>query len=382
MSAPTQAAEVVSASARVAAVAADLRAGRMALLSGGVGRKDEASLVLAAEFTSAEAINFMAKEARGLICLALSAERCDQLGLEPISRPGGGDAESGFMVSIESREGVTTGISAHDRSRTIRTAVDPTQGPMDLVQPGHVMPLRARRGGIFERAGQAEAAVDLARLAGTEPAAIVCTVLDEDGATATATGLVDYARRYNLNTVSVDDLLAHRRSAALFGGTMREAMGHFATGVGVVTARDGEGETVGTTVNAVSSVSLQPPLLLVCLARDSHTLSAIRESSRFAINILAADQHHHSNRFAAKGAEARAGEVPFAEHPTGVPHLPGSLATLSCRLDAIHVAGDHEIVIGEALSISTDADASPLLFYRGSYASLGGEHEVELRAVS
>ena len=108
---------------------------------------------------------------------------------------------------------------------------------------------------------------------------------------------------------------------------MREAMGHFATGVTVVTARDGEGETVGTTVNAVSSVSLQPPLLLVCLARDSHTLSAIRESSRFAINILAADQHHHSDRFAARGAEARAGEVPFAEHPIGVPHLDGSLAT-------------------------------------------------------
>jgi 3,4-dihydroxy-2-butanone 4-phosphate synthase len=382
VSAPIQSAEPPSASARVAAVAEDLRAGRMVLLSGGVGREDEASLVLAAEFTSAEAINFMAKEARGLICLALTAERCDELGLEPISRPGGGDAESGFMVSIESREGVTTGISAHDRSRTIRTAVDPSQGPMDLVQPGHVMPLRARPGGIFERAGQAEAAVDLARLAGIEPAAIVCTVLDEDGATATGAGLLAYAQRHDLNTVSVDDLLAHRRSAALFGGTMREAMGHFATGVSVVTARDGDGETVGTTVNAVSSVSLQPPLLLVCLARDSHTLAAIRQSSRFAINVLAADQHHHSNRFAAKGEEARAGEVPFVEHPSGVPHLPGSLATISCRLDAIHVAGDHEIVIGEALSISTEPEASPLLFYRGSYASLGGDHEVELRAVS
>ncbi len=381
MSAPRQAAEAASASARVAAVAEDLRAGRMALLTGGVGREDEGSLVLAAEFTSAEAINFMAKEARGLICLALSAERCDELGLEPISRPGG-DGESGFMISIESREGVTTGISAHDRSQTIRTAVDPSQGPMDLVQPGHVMPLRARPGGIFERAGQAEAAVDLARLAGTVPAAIVCTVLDEEGATADAAALAVYAERHGLNAVSVDELLAHRRSAALFGGTMREAMGHFATGVSVVTARDGSGETVGTTVNAVSSVSLQPPLLLVCLARDSHTLAAIRESSRFAINVLADHQRDHSNRFAAKGAEARAGEIPFTEHPTGVPHLPGSLATISCRLDAIHVAGDHEIVIGEALSISTDAEASPLLFYRGSYAGLGGEHEVELRAVS
>jgi 3,4-dihydroxy-2-butanone 4-phosphate synthase len=381
VSAPRQGAEAVPGSARVAAVVEDLRAGRMTLVTGGVGREEEGSLLLAAEFTSAEAINFMAKEGRGLICLALSAERCDELGLEPISRPGGGDPESGFMVSIESREGVSTGISAHDRSRTIRTAVDPSQGPMDLVQPGHVMPLRARPGGIFERPGQAEAAVDLARLAGSSPAAIVCTVLDEEGATATGPALAAFAARHGLHTVAVDDLLAHRRSGSLFGGSMREAMSHFATGVSVVSARDDDGGTVGTTVNAVSSVSLQPPLLLVCLARDSLTLAAIRGSSRFAINVLADDQRHHSNRFAAKGADARPGEVPFAEHSTGVPHLPDSLATISCRLDAIHVAGDHEIVIGEALSISTDPKASPLLFYRGSYASLG-ENEVELRAVS
>ncbi len=366
--------------ARVDAVVADLRAGRMAVVTGGVGREGEASLILAAEFSSPEAINFMAKEARGLICLALSAGRCDELGLAPISRPGGEDPEAGFMVSIEARDGVDTGISAHDRSRTIRTAVDPSLGPADLVQPGHVLPLRARPGGIFERPGQAEAAVDLARLAGGS-AAIVCTILDEEGATATGPALARFLARHSLNGLDVGELVSHRAGGGLPGGTMRGAMGLFATGVSVVTARDRAGETVGTTVNAVSSVSLRPPLLLVCLARDSLTLAAIRESSRFAINVLAAEQRHHSVRFASKGAEAEAGEVDFAEAVAGVPHLPDSLATIACRLDAVHVAGDHEIVIGEALAISTEAEAAPLLFYRGRYARLGEEAAAELQAV-
>lgn len=157
---------------------------------------------------------------------------------------------------------------------------------------------------------------------------------------------------------------------------MRAAMGHFATGVTVVTARDGDGSPLGTTANAFSSVSLEPPLLLVCLARDSLTLAALREAGRFAINILGEHQRDHSTRFAAKGSEARAHELEFGEHLDGVPYLEGSLATIACRLDAVHRAGDHEIVIGEVASISlaeAEAEVAPLLFFRGAYSALAAE---------
>jgi 3,4-dihydroxy-2-butanone 4-phosphate synthase len=358
---------------RVAAAVAELRAGRMVILTGGAGREDEASLVLAAGSTSPQAVNFMAKEARGLICLALSAERCDELGLEPIRRPGG-TTDGSLMVPIESREGVTTGISAHDRSRTVLTAIDPARGADDLVVPGHVLPLRARPGGILERPGQAEAAVELSRLAGGAPGALVCTILGADGSTAWGEELDLYAEHHGLAVVDVDELVAHHGSATVVDDAMRQAMGHFATGVTVVSSRDASGAMVGTTANAVSSVSLRPPLLLVCLARDSLTLAALRHSSRFAINVLAEHQHEQSIRFAAKGADADGGEH-FSEHEeAGVPHLPGSLATIACRLEAVHVAGDHEIVIGEARSVATDAaNPTPLVFFRGAYGSLAGE---------
>lgn len=152
---------------------------------------------------------------------------------------------------------------------------------------------------------------------------------------------------------------------------MRTVMGHFATGVCVVSTRRGDGSPVGTTVNAVTSVSLEPPLLLVCLARDSETLAAVQASSRFAVSILAEGQREHSNRFAAKGEQARPQEVDFGEHESGVPHLPDALATLACRVSAIHPGGDHMIVIGEALSMSNaQEDVAPLLFFRGSYSRL------------
>jgi flavin reductase (DIM6/NTAB) family NADH-FMN oxidoreductase RutF len=149
---------------------------------------------------------------------------------------------------------------------------------------------------------------------------------------------------------------------------MRTVMGHFATGVCVVSTRRGDGSPVGTTVNAVTSVSLEPPLLLVCLARDSETLAAVRACSRFAISILAEGQREHSARFAAKGERARAQEVRFSH---GVPCLPDALATIACSVSAIHRGGDHMIVIGEALSTSSAADGvAPLLFFRGAYSRL------------
>ncbi|MCW3018726.1 MAG: Pyrimidine utilization flavin reductase [Solirubrobacterales bacterium] len=159
---------------------------------------------------------------------------------------------------------------------------------------------------------------------------------------------------------------------------MRTVMGHFATGVCVLSTRRDDGSPVATTVNAVTSVSLEPPLLLVCLAHDSETLAAVRACSRFAVSILAEGQREHSNRFAAKGEQARPQEVDFGEHDPGLPCLPDALATLACRVDAIHPAGDHAIVIGEALSTSSaQGDAAPLLFFRGRYSRLERERPAE-----
>jgi flavin reductase (DIM6/NTAB) family NADH-FMN oxidoreductase RutF len=159
------------------------------------------------------------------------------------------------------------------------------------------------------------------------------------------------------------------------GNDLRTVMGHFATGVCVLSTRRRDGAPVATTVNAVTSVSLDPPLLLACLARDSETLAAIVECSRFAVNILTAEQREHSVRFAAKGARACAEEVHFSEQHTDVPCLADALATIACRVSAIHDGGDHRIVLGEALSMSrSDRDVAPLLFFRGTYTRLAGHN--------
>jgi 3-hydroxy-9,10-secoandrosta-1,3,5(10)-triene-9,17-dione monooxygenase reductase component len=152
---------------------------------------------------------------------------------------------------------------------------------------------------------------------------------------------------------------------------MRTVMGHFATGVCVVSTRRDDGSPIATTVNAVTSVSLDPPLLLVCLARDSETLGAVVESSRFAVSILTEEQREHSVRFAAKGNEAHAEEVEFDEHDADVPCLADALATIACRLSAVYEGGDHMIVLGQALSMSSaEDDLAPLLFFRGDYTRL------------
>jgi 3,4-dihydroxy-2-butanone 4-phosphate synthase len=368
------------------AVAVDeLAAGRMVLLRDDRERQGEGDLLVAAEFADAAAINFLATEARGLVCLALSTERCVELGLEQIGNRGNqsslGDSA---MVSIEAREGVTTGISAADRARTIAVAIDPASGPADLVQPGHVFPLRARPGGILERAGRTEAAVDLAGTAGLGGGAVLCQLMRDDGHMAREQDLERFAGRHGLAIVNVSDVVEHRRAAApeaaaeiaQVGRLMRDVMGHFATGVTVVTARGEGGAPVGTTANAISSVSLDPPLLLACLARSSETLAAVREEGRFAINILAAEQREHSDRFAKKGDAVGAHEVEFHEHDLGVPVLPGALATIACEVEAIHSAGDHEIVVGLAHHLEhREPGAKPLLFYRGAYSEIQIEED-------
>jgi 3,4-dihydroxy 2-butanone 4-phosphate synthase/GTP cyclohydrolase II len=176
-------------------------------------RENEGDLTMAAQFITPEAINFMRKEGGGLICLALTPERCDDLGLDLMAAKNESAFETAFTVAIEahSRHGVTTGISAADRARTIQIAIDPNASPRDLVQPGHVFPLKAKDGGVLERVGQTEAAVDLARLAGLIPAGVICEIMNDDGTMARVPDLEVYCRRHGLKMITVADLVAYRR---------------------------------------------------------------------------------------------------------------------------------------------------------------------------
>jgi len=190
----------------------DLRRARMVIVCDDEDRENEGDLTLAAQFATPDLINFMAKEGRGLICLALTAKRCDELGLDLMAAKNESRFETAFTVSIEARDGVTTGISAGDRAHTIQVAVDPDSSPRDLVQPGHVFPLKAKGGGVLERAGQTEAAVDLASLAGLGPAGVICEVMNDDGTMARVPDLVSYCARHSLKMVTIADLIAYRRA--------------------------------------------------------------------------------------------------------------------------------------------------------------------------
>ncbi len=189
----------------------DIRRGKFVVVVDAADRENEGDLTIAAQFATPEAINFMATHARGLICLCLTEERCDELRLQPMTERNETPFGTAFTVSVEAREGVTTGISARDRSRTIQVAIDPSKGPPDLVQPGHVFPLRARAGGVLRRGGQTEAAVDLARLAGLNPAGVVCEVMNEDGTMARVPDLVPYCEEHGLRLITVADLIEYRR---------------------------------------------------------------------------------------------------------------------------------------------------------------------------
>jgi 3,4-dihydroxy 2-butanone 4-phosphate synthase/GTP cyclohydrolase II len=189
----------------------EIRRGRMVVVVDAADRENEGDLTIAAQFATPEAINFMAKEGRGLICLCLTGERCDELDLRMMTEHNETPYGTAFTVSIEAREGISTGISAHDRARTIQVAIDPSKGPQDVVQPGHVFPLRARPGGVLQRAGQTEASVDLARLAGLNPAGVVCEVMKDDGTMARVPDLIEFCKRHELKLVTVADLIEHRR---------------------------------------------------------------------------------------------------------------------------------------------------------------------------
>src|ERR687896_50851 len=189
----------------------DIRQGKFVVVVDAADRENEGDLTIAPQFATPEAINFMAMHARGLICLSLTEKRCDELGLRQMAEHNETPLQTAFTVSIEAREGVSTGISAQDRSHTIQVAIDPTKGPSDVVQPGHVFPLRAKEGGVLRRAGQTEAAVDLARLAGLNPAGVVCEVMKEDGTMARVPDLVEFCRRHDFKLITVADLIEHRR---------------------------------------------------------------------------------------------------------------------------------------------------------------------------
>jgi 3,4-dihydroxy 2-butanone 4-phosphate synthase / GTP cyclohydrolase II len=189
----------------------DVRQGKFVVVVDAADRENEGDLTIAAQFATPEAVNFMATHGRGLICLCLTDERCDELALEQMTDRNETPFGTAFTVSIEAREGVSTGISAQDRARTIQVAIDPSKGPEDLVQPGHVFPLRARVGGVLQRAGQTEAAVDLARLAGLNSAGVVCEVMKDDGTMARVPDLVAYCARHDLKMITVEDLIEYRR---------------------------------------------------------------------------------------------------------------------------------------------------------------------------
>jgi 3,4-dihydroxy 2-butanone 4-phosphate synthase / GTP cyclohydrolase II len=189
----------------------DIRAGKFVVVVDDEDRENEGDLTIAAQFATPEAVNFMATHGRGLICLSLTSERCRELGLRQMTDRNETPHSTAFTVTVEARDGVSTGISAHDRARTIQVAIDPRSTAHDLVQPGHVFPLEARPGGVLQRAGQTEAAVDLAQLAGLQPAGVVCEVMNDDGTMARVPDLAAYCDRHGLKMITVADLIEYRR---------------------------------------------------------------------------------------------------------------------------------------------------------------------------
>jgi len=228
----------------------DFRAGRMLVVVDDEDRENEGDLTMAADLVTPEAINFMATHGRGLICLALSGQRCDALGLPLMSQQNTSRFGTAFTESIDALEGVTTGISAADRSHSIRVAMDPKTTPRDLARPGHIFPLRARDGGVLVRAGQTEAAVDLARLAGLAPGGVICEVMNPDGSMARVPDLKEFCRHHGLKMISVAQLIRYRLETEHF--MERRSEGYIETEAGVF-----------KTIQYVSTVNQEGHLALV-----------------------------------------------------------------------------------------------------------------------
>jgi 3,4-dihydroxy 2-butanone 4-phosphate synthase / GTP cyclohydrolase II len=203
---------------------AEIRAGRMIIVIDDEDRENEGDLTLAAEKVTPEAINFMAKYGRGLVCLAMTEERLEHLRIGPMTAENTSQFGTAFCEAIDARVGVTTGISAHDRARTIQVAIDPASKPHDLARPGHMFPLRARKGGVLVRAGQTEASVDLARLAGLIPAGVICEIMKDDGSMARVPDLTEFCREFNLKMLTVAELIRYRMSHERYVHRVGEAL--------------------------------------------------------------------------------------------------------------------------------------------------------------
>jgi len=208
----------------VATAIEEIRAGRMIVVVDDEDRENEGDLTLAAEKVTPEAINFMAKHGRGLVCLAMTEERLDHLRIGPMTSENTSQYGTAFCEAIDARDGVTTGISAYDRSHTIKTAIDPATRPSDLARPGHVFPLRARKGGVLVRAGQTEASVDLARLAGMVPAGIICEIMKDDGTMARVPDLIQFCRTHETKMLTVAELIRYRMQHERYVHRVGEAM--------------------------------------------------------------------------------------------------------------------------------------------------------------
>jgi 3,4-dihydroxy 2-butanone 4-phosphate synthase/GTP cyclohydrolase II len=203
--------------ASIEAIIADARAGRMTILVDDEGRENEGDLFLPASWVTPQVVNFMAMHGRGLICFPVSGLICDRLGLEPMVCENTARNKTAFTVSIEAKEGITTGISAFDRSHTMKSALDPQMGPHDFARPGHVFPIRAADGGVLERAGHTEAAVDIALLAGLEAAGVICEIMNDDGTMARLPDLQAFAARHGLKIGAIADLVDYRRKCGTSG---------------------------------------------------------------------------------------------------------------------------------------------------------------------
>lgn len=215
---------------RVLAALEDIRAGKIVILTDDEDRENEGDLVMAAELCTPETINFMAKNGRGLICLSLTEERIAQLDLPMMVDESAAKRSTAFTISIEAREGVTTGISAADRAHTVLTAVAPDARPNDLVSPGHVFPLKARPGGVLQRTGHTEGSVDLARLAGLDPSGVICEIMNEDGTMARYADLVTFAQKHSLRLLSIADLIEYRLARERLVRLAREGVVTLPTG--------------------------------------------------------------------------------------------------------------------------------------------------------
>src|ERR1043166_2277744 len=196
----------------IESVIAELQAGRMVIVVDDADRENEGDLIMPAQFITPEGVNFMAKHGRGLICVPTTSERLQQLGIERMVRQNRETFKTDFQISVDAARGITTGISAADRAETIRIMADPTAVPEDLAQPGHVFPLRARPGGVLQRAGHTEAAVDLVKLAGARPIGVICEIMSDDGTMARLPELLKFAKKHRLKICTIEDLIKYRRT--------------------------------------------------------------------------------------------------------------------------------------------------------------------------